>query len=80
MDDITLALLDRLRKHYPDLLAARYKLSDVDMTPLELLEAIGRKRGFLISGGEIDYDRCCIMILDEFRGGKIGRITLDRLN
>lgn len=80
LDDITLALLDRLRKHYPDLLAARYKLSDVDMTPLELLEAIGKKRGFLISGGEIDYDRCCIMILDEFRGGKIGRITLDRLN
>lgn len=80
LDDITLALLDRLRKHYPDLLAARYKLDDVDITPLELLEAIGKKRGFLISGGEIDYDRCCIMILDELRGGRIGRITLDRLN
>ena len=79
IDDVTLALLDRLREYYPDFLAARYKLNDVDMTSGELLDAIGRKRGFLISGGEVDYDRCCITILDEFRGGKIGRITLDRI-
>ena len=45
-----------------------------------LLEAAGRKRGFLISGGEVDFDRCCNTLLDEFRGGKIGRITLDRLD
>ena len=79
LDDITIALLERLRERYPAKLAERYKLSDVDMTPVELLEAIGRKRGFLVSGGEVDYDRCCITILDELRGGKIGRITLDTL-
>ncbi|MBE6689474.1 MAG: ribosome biogenesis GTPase YlqF [Ruminococcaceae bacterium] len=79
LDDITIALLERLRERYPAKLAERYKLSDVDMTPVELLEAIGRKRGFLVSGGEVDYDRCCITILDELRGGKIGRITLDIL-
>lgn len=80
LDDITLALLDRLRKYYPALLCSRYKLETADLTPLELLEAIGKKRGFLISGGEIDYDRCCTTILDELRGGRVGRITLDRLN
>lgn len=79
LDDVTIALLHRLREHYPEQLAARYKLTDVDMSAGELLEAIGRKRGFLISGGEVDYDRCCNTILDEFRGGKIGRITLDTL-
>ena len=77
LDDVTLALLNRLREKYPAFLCARYKLESADMEPLELLEAIGRKRGFLISGGEVDYDRCCITILDEMRAGKIGRITLD---
>lgn len=78
-DDITLALIERMKKYYPESFMQRYKLSDMDGTPLEILEAVGRKRGFLISGGEVDYDRCCITLLDEFRGGKIGRITLDRL-
>lgn len=78
-DDITLALIDRMKKYYPESFMQRYKLSDMDGTPLEILEAVGRKRGFLISGGEVDYDRCCITLLDEFRAGKTGRITLDRL-
>jgi len=78
-DDITLALIDRMKKYYPENFKERYKLSDMDGTLLEILEAVGRKRGFLISGGEVDFDRCCITILDEFRAGKIGRITLDRL-
>ena len=63
-DDITLALIKKLVRYYPEQFKARYKLSDLDGTPLEILEAVGRKRGFLISGGEIDYDRCCTAILD----------------
>ena len=60
--------------------AVRYyeKTEDIsDLMPYELFELIGRKRGFLISGGEIDYARCAAMLLDEFRDGTIGRITLE---
>ena len=45
----------------------------------EIFEAVGRKRGFLISGGEIDYDRTANVILDEFRSGKLGPITLEKV-
>ncbi len=71
-------LLEVLKDKYPSLLCARYKIdiSDTDSTA-DIFEKIGRKRGFLISGGEIDADRLCVCLLDEFRGGKIGKITLD---
>lgn len=79
---IAIILCSRLRCLYPELLAARYKLGDperfADLQDWELFEEIGRKRGFLISGGEISYERTAVMLLDEFRGGKIGRITLER--
>ena len=48
-----------------------------DKEDYEILEMIGRKRGMLISGGEIDYERASVMLLDEYRGGKLGRISLD---
>lgn len=74
-------LVGRLREKYPELLSARYKLGDMtryeDMDNYGLFELIGRKRGFLISGGEINTERTSVMLLDEFRGGKIGRITLE---
>jgi ribosome biogenesis GTPase A len=49
------------------------------MTDYELFLAIGRKRGFLVSGGEVSEERTANMLLDEFRAAKIGRITLDRV-
>lgn len=70
----------RLRELYPRHLAARYQLDEVwmrDKTGLELLTEIARKRGMLIAGGEIDTLRAAAMLLDEFRGAKIGRITLE---
>jgi len=74
-------LCGRLRKKYPDLLSARYKLGDMaqyqDLIDYDLFELIGRKRGFLVSGGEVNTERTAVMLLDEFRGGKIGRITLE---
>ncbi len=74
-------LTSRLRKKYPELLSSRYKLGDMsqyeDMIDYDLFELIGRKRGFLISGGEVNTERTAVMLLDEFRGGKIGRITLE---
>lgn len=70
-------LLEILNEEYPEMLEARYKIQTGNFSGLELLEAIGKKRGMLISGGEIDTERAAIMVLDEFRGGKIGRITLE---
>lgn len=76
-------LCGRLRAEYGTLLATRYKLKDGEMNGLsdaELVELVGRRRGFLVSGGEVDFLRTANMLLDEFRAGKIGRITLDRPN
>ena len=82
IESLAIVLCKRLRRLYPNELSARYKLGDpasfADLTDLELFEAIGRKRGFLVSGGEINYERTAITLLDEFRAAKIGRITLDR--
>ena len=82
LDVETLAarLAQVLARRYPRLLQERYKLTE-EMLALEegydLLEAIGRKRGMLIAGGEVNLERAAVMLLDEFRGGKIGRITLE---
>ena len=78
IETLAVRLLDSLARHYPDLLAARYGVEAEGAHPGELLEAIGRKRGMLISGGEVNTERAAIMLLDEFRGGRIGRITLER--
>lgn len=77
--EIAMNLMKSLSEIYPEQLSQRYKLDKVeDMTGLELLEAAGKKRGCIISGGEIDYYRISAIVLDEFRGGKIGRISLER--
>lgn len=82
IESLAVILCKRLRLLYPEELSARYKLGDLsaykDFTDYELFEAIGRKRGFLISGGEVNTERTAITLLDEFRGAKIGRITIDR--
>jgi len=80
LESLSAALCGRLRESYPALLAARYKLKEIpDGNNFDLLCHIGRKRGFLISGGEIDTERTANMLLEEFRSGKIGRITLDTI-
>ncbi len=72
-------LLEFLNESYQEKLCSRYKLSDTNgVAGYELLEWIGRKRGFVISGGEIDTLRAANVVLDEFRGGKVGRISLER--
>lgn len=83
IETLAIVLCSRLRNQYPEMLAQRYKLGDMstykDYTDLELFEVIGKKRGFLVSGGEIDYERTANMLLEEFRSAKIGKITLDRI-
>lgn len=82
LDTETLAgmLCARLLETSRDKFCARYKLDAeklVDKKPHELLAAVARKRGFLISGGELDTERASAIILDEFRSSKIGRISLE---
>lgn len=55
----------------------RYKIKDPEAQGAELLEEVGRGRGFLLKGGVVDTDRVCAVVLDEFRAGKVGRITLE---
>ena len=80
MDVETLAfhLMELLARRKPQALTDRFKIVPQEgMTGWELLEAGARKRGFLISGGEVDLERMANILLDEFRGGKMGRITLE---
>lgn len=81
IEEIAAILCGRLREAYPDLLMQRYKLEAVpskeELNDYELLELIGKKRGFLVSGGEINTERTANMLIDEFRAAKIGKISLD---
>lgn len=73
-------LLDFLKKLKPKDFIERFKLQDIDienMDSYELLELIGKKRGMLIPGGEVNTERAAIMLLDEFRAAKLGRITVE---
>jgi ribosome biogenesis GTPase A len=79
IESLAMKLLANLAENYPEVLVSRYKIeiSDED-TGYELLDKIGRKRGMLISGGEVNYERAAITVLDEYRSGKLGRITLEK--
>lgn len=78
IETLAMKLLVFLKENYPQSLVERYKIeySD-DETGLDILEKIGRKRGMMISGGEINTERAAITALDEFRSAKLGRITLE---
>ena len=80
VEELAMNLLDEVRRNYPELVAQRYKLDaeTLALPPYELMEAIGRKRGLLVRGGEVNTERCAIMLVDEFRACKWGRISLER--
>ena len=78
LEGLACALLELLRDRYPQTLIERYKLAEPEVKQgWELLEQGARKRGMLISGGEADTERMAKVLLDEFRGGKLGRFTLE---
>ena len=76
---LALELIKVLQRDYPQLLRERYKLDELDEDALVNMEAIAAKRGFILSGKRVDYERCARTVLDEFRGGKIGNITLEKV-
>ncbi len=78
VQEVAVSFLSFMRENYPGNLAARYGISDFDdLEPYELLELIASKRGMLLRKGEYDTERAAVMLLDEFRDGKLGKITLD---
>ena len=77
LDELALELIAWLQENYPELLMKRYKLEELGEMPLDTMEAIAAKRGFIMSGKRIDYERTARTVLDEFRAGTIGNITLE---
>ena len=78
VEELGCGLMELLARRYPQALEERYRLAPEPESPgWELLEAAGRKRGFLISGGEVDLERMARILLDEFRSGRLGRFTLE---
>ena len=78
LETLSSHLMGLLARRYPDAITARYKISiSPEMEDWEILEAAGRKRGFLISGGEVDLERMARVLLEEYRSGKLGRFTLE---
>ncbi|MBR3934245.1 MAG: ribosome biogenesis GTPase YlqF [Clostridia bacterium] len=78
-EELSCHLLEYLRDNYPNALEERYKMTDFcELKGYELLEYLGKKRGFVVSGGEIDTERAAGILLDEFRGAKLGNITLEK--
>ena len=75
--ELCAVLLRELLNLMPEQTATRYKIKNTEAEKYELLDEVCRGRGFLMRGGEYDYDRCCAVILDEFREGKVGKITLE---
>ena len=79
IEELACRLLELLHKYYPQTLLDRYKVEAPEGTPgYELLEMAGRKRGYLLSKGEIHTERMAKALLDEFRGGKLGKFTLEQ--
>ena len=80
-EEIAMICCMRLYTEAKEEFLTRYKLTDEECDELDaydLFELVGRKRGFLVRGGEVDHKRCADAVLDEFRGAKIGRISLER--
>ncbi|MCD8144032.1 MAG: ribosome biogenesis GTPase YlqF [Oscillospiraceae bacterium] len=79
IDDLACELMELLVQRYPSVIQEKYKLTVSEpMRGWQALELVGRKRGFLISGGEVDLSRAARLLLDDYRSGKLGRFTLER--
>ena len=80
IEQVALKLVSMLAGSFPDSLKNRYKLDLVDEEPYEILKAIGAKRGCLVSGWNVDSFKAAVIVLNEFRAGKLGQFTLDTID
>lgn len=78
IEDLCLKFIEFMKEFYPENLMERYKI-DTNKLPIEIYEDIGLKRGTIIRKGEVDYTRCAQLIFNDFRSGKLGRITLEKV-
>lgn len=76
-DELSLELITYLTNHYPGALTERYQVSEEREKPVEILEEIAKNRNCIQRGNEIDYSKAANLVIDEFRSGRIGRITLE---
>ena len=77
--EVVAELMSSLAKTSPEILKEQYNIENPDQDPQVLLEQAGRRRGCLLPGGNIDFDRAEMVVLRDFRNGKLGRITLDAI-
>ena len=76
-DDQMVGLISYLKENYAGTLTARYEVEENVERPVEILEAIAQKRGCVQRGNEIDYSKAAALVIDDFRSGRLGRITLE---
>ena len=78
LEELACRLMELLWQRYPDMVRERYGIDcEPDIPGWQLLEAAGKKRGYLLARGEINTERMAKVLIDEFRGGKLGRLTLE---
>lgn len=77
MAELTIHLLEELCERFPDRVQERFHIKNTALKGVELLDEACAGRGWLLKGAQYDYDRCCSVVMDEFRAGKLGRITLE---
>ena len=81
LEHVMKQLLNHLLTNTPNILVERYKLKEEEMTDVDtILESIGRRRGCLVSGGVVDFDKARRIILQDYRNTKLGVITLDQVD
>jgi len=80
IEDVVCYIISTLYKYYPNILKERYNITEIDEDFIDVFESIGKKRGCLIKGGEVDYDKVCSVIINDIKDGSIKGITFDRFN
>ena len=76
IDELSLVLIEYLVSHYAGILTQRYEITE-EGKPVEMLEAIAKNRNCLLKGGDLDYSKAAALLIEDFRSGKLGRITLE---
>ena len=78
-NDLSVYLVDYIKENYFNSLTQKYNVQDNSLSALEIIDYVAEKKHYLLRGNEVDYDRTCFSIVDDFRKGKLGKITLDKV-